>query len=430
MLNVLLIGNGGREHAMAWKLSQSKQLQRLYVAPGNAGTALEANTENTGIDACDIEALLAFVREKKIDLTLVGPEAPLAKGIVNRFQEQGFAIFGPRAEAAQLESSKAFSKDFMKKYQIPTAHYQTFENPALAKDYLKTQTFPLVLKADGLAAGKGVIIAQTQQEAEDAIEQMMSLHTFGSAGDRIVIEEFLAGEEASYIVMVDGEHALPFASSQDHKARDNGDQGPNTGGMGAYSPAPVITPELEKTILETVINPVIAGMKAEGHPYTGFLYAGLMIAPDNSIKVLEFNCRLGDPETQPLMMRLQSDLITLCQQALAGELHHTPIQWDPRVAVGVVACAEGYPNAYQTGQNITGLNTEQEHAKLFLAGVHADAGHFLTQGGRVLCATALAPTATLAQKNAYQLLNKVHFNGIYYRTDIGYRAVERERALK
>ncbi len=425
-MKVLIIGNGGREHAITWKVSQSPQVDAIYVAPGNAGTALEAKTQNVAIDVGDIPMLIQFVKDSAIDLTIIGPEAPLAAGIVDQFQQQGLAIFGPTQQAASLESSKAFCKDFMQKYDIPTATYQTFNDAAKAKAYLQQHNFPVVLKADGLAAGKGVIIAKSLEQANKTIDDMMSNRLFGKAGDSVVIEEFLKGEEASYIVMVDGENILPFASSQDHKARDNGDKGPNTGGMGAYSPAPVVTPELEQKILETVITPVIKGMKAEGHPYTGFLYAGLMISPSQEINVLEFNCRLGDPETQPLMMRLQSDLVTLCQQALARKLKQTNIEWDARTALGVVASADGYPFSYPKGDVINGLEEAIPQGKVFFAGIEKQQDQYVTSGGRVLCTCVLAENAAKAQKNVYQALNKVHFNGIYYRTDIGHRAIERE----
>jgi len=430
-MNLLLIGNGGREHALAWKLSETPGLETLYVAPGNAGTQTLQKTKNIPLDVCDIEGLIQFAKTQSIALTLVGPEAPLAKGMVDAFKKEGLLIFGPTQKAAQLESSKTFSKDFMARHHIPTAKYASFTNPELAKAYVQDHPLPCVIKADGLAAGKGVIIAHTLEAAEKAIEDFMSSETLGAAGRQVVIEEFLQGEELSFIVMADGEHCVPFASSQDHKARNEGDKGPNTGGMGAYSPAPVLTPSLQHTILNTVIYPVLEGMKKEGMPYTGFLYAGLMISPEGIPKVLEFNCRLGDPETQPLMMRLKSDLFSLCQKALAQTLHHTSIEWDPRTALGVVACTKGYPESSSQGDVITGLNMEKNSSasQVFLAGVLEKEGAFLTHGGRVLCVTALGENATMAKENAYERLKQIHFNGMYYRNDIGYRAVQREATL-
>jgi phosphoribosylamine--glycine ligase len=427
-MKVLVIGGGGREHALAWKAAQSPKVTQVFVAPGNAGTALESNLKNVDIAADDVAALTAFAKAEGIDLTIVGPEAPLAKAVVDTFRSNNLAIFGPTQAAAQLESSKAFAKDFLARHQIPTAGYGTFTDIAAAKAYVASQAIPIVIKADGLAAGKGVIIAQSQEEAFATIEDMLSSNKFGSAGSRVVIEEFLVGEEASFIVMVDGKTALPFASSQDHKARDDGDKGPNTGGMGAYSPAPVVTPAVHDWVMSNVIYPTVNGMAAEGTVYTGFLYAGLMVAPDGTAKVLEFNCRFGDPETQPIMMRLQSDLVELCQAAVAGRLAETAIEFDPRAAVGVVLAAGGYPDDYRKGDVITGLPTiDSREAKVFHAGTRLQGEQVLTHGGRVLCATALGANVTEAQKAAYQLADQVQWDGVFCRRDIGYRAVARER---
>jgi phosphoribosylamine--glycine ligase len=427
-MKVLVIGGGGREHALAWKAAQSPKVTQVFVAPGNAGTALESNLKNVDIAADDVAALTAFAKAEGINLTIVGPEAPLAKAVVDTFRSNNLAIFGPTQAAAQLESSKAFAKDFLARHQIPTAGYGTFTDIAAAKAYVASQAIPIVIKADGLAAGKGVIIAQSQEEAFATIEDMLSSNKFGSAGSRVVIEEFLVGEEASFIVMVDGKTALPFASSQDHKARDDGDKGPNTGGMGAYSPAPVVTPAVHDWVMSNVIYPTVNGMAAEGTVYTGFLYAGLMVAPDGTAKVLEFNCRFGDPETQPIMMRLQSDLVELCQAAVAGRLAETAIEFDPRAAVGVVLAAGGYPDDYRKGDVITGLpTTDSREAKVFHAGTRLQGEQVLTHGGRVLCATALGANVTEAQKAAYQLADQVQWDGVFCRRDIGYRAVARER---
>ena len=427
-MKVLVIGGGGREHALAWKAAQSPKVTQVFVAPGNAGTALESNLKNVDIAADDVAALTAFAKAEGIDLTIVGPEAPLAKAVVDTFRSNNLAIFGPTQAAAQLESSKAFAKDFLARHQIPTAGYGTFTDIVAAKAYVASQAIPIVIKADGLAAGKGVIIAQSQEEAFATIEDMLSSNKFGSAGSRVVIEEFLVGEEASFIVMVDGKTALPFASSQDHKARDDGDKGPNTGGMGAYSPAPVVTPAVHDWVMSNVIYPTVNGMAAEGTVYTGFLYAGLMVAPDGTAKVLEFNCRFGDPETQPIMMRLQSDLVELCQAAVAGRLAETAIEFDPRAAVGVVLAAGGYPDDYRKGDVITGLPTiDSREAKVFHAGTRLQGEQVLTHGGRVLCATALGANVTEAQKAAYQLADQVQWDGVFCRRDIGYRAVARER---
>ena len=427
-MKVMVIGGGGREHALAWKAAQSPLVTQVFVAPGNAGTALESNLHNVAIAADDVDALLAFAQQEQIALTIVGPEAPLAKGVVDKFRAAGLAIFGPTRAAAQLESSKAFAKDFLARHQIPTAAYQNFTDISAAKDYVRRLGTPIVIKADGLAAGKGVIIAQTEAEAFAAIDDMLSGNKFGDAGSRVVIEEFLTGEEASFIVMVDGQHALAFASSQDHKARDNADKGPNTGGMGAYSPAPVVTPQVHDWVMQQVIYPTVRGMAAEGNVFTGFLYAGLMIAPDGSAKVLEFNCRFGDPETQPIMLRLQSDLVALCQAAVDGKLDQLQLDFNPQAAVGVVLAAGGYPDTYAKGKVISGLEQAATlPGKVFHAGTELKDGQVLTNGGRVLCATALGDTVTAAQQAAYKLAAAISWEQLYYRTDIGYRAVAREQ---
>ncbi|WP_404360953.1 phosphoribosylamine--glycine ligase [Methylotuvimicrobium sp. KM1] len=423
-MKILIVGGGGREHALAWKAAQSPKAEKVFVAPGNAGTALEPNLENVDIAADDVKALLAFAKQQQIDLTIVGPEAPLVKGIVDSFQEAGLKCFGPTAQAAQLEGSKAFCKDFMARHNIPTAEYQTFTDTAEAIAYIETKGAPIVVKADGLAAGKGVIVAQTVAEATSAVEDMLSGNAFGAAGNRVVIEEFLAGEEASFIVIADGKHALPMATSQDHKARDNGDKGPNTGGMGAYSPAPIVTPEIHDRVMREVIEPTLQGMIEDGIPYTGFLYAGLMIAPDGSLKVLEYNCRFGDPETQPIMMRLKSDLTELCEAALDGTLNTVKTDWDERAALGVVLAAGGYPNDYRKGDVITGLTkSELADRKIFHAGTQLQGNDIVTSGGRVLCACALGETIKDAQDNAYALTAEIQWDGIYYRTDIGFKAI-------
>ncbi len=426
-MNVLVIGSGGREHALAFKAAQSAKVNTVFVAPGNAGTALEPKLENIAIGVEDIDALVAFAKENNVELTIVGPEAPLVIGVVDKFREEGLAIFGPTAAAAQLEGSKSFTKDFLARHKIPTADYQTFEQiePALA--YLKEKGAPIVVKADGLAAGKGVIVAMTEQEAEDAIRDMLAGNAFGDAGSRVVIEEFLEGEEASFIVMVDGENVLPFATSQDHKRAYNEDKGPNTGGMGAYSPAPVVTAEIHQRIMDEVIYPTVKGMSDEGHPYTGFLYAGLMITADGTPKVIEYNCRFGDPETQPIMLRLQSDLVELIEAANRVELDKTDIQFDSRAAVGVVLAAAGYPGSYPKGDAISGLRVDYaEGTKVFHAGTKQNGDNVVTAGGRVLCATALGNTVTEAQQNAYKLVDEINWQGVEFRTDIAYRAIARE----
>lgn len=427
-MNILIVGGGGREHALAWKAAQSAQAERVFVAPGNAGTALEDGVENVAIDAGDIDALLAFARERDIGLTIVGPEVPLVAGIVDRFRAAGLNCFGPTQAAARLEGSKAFSKDFLARHGIPTAAYAAFTEIAPAVDYIRRRGAPIVVKADGLAAGKGVILARTEAEAIAAVEDMLSGTVFGEAGHRVVVEEFLQGEEASFIVMADGEHCLPLATSQDHKARDNGDRGPNTGGMGAYSPAPVVTPAIHARVMQEVILPTVRGMAAEGSPFTGFLYAGLMIAPDGSPRVLEFNVRCGDPETQPVMLRLRSDLVELCQAALDGRLHEVTAEWDRRAALGVVLAAGGYPDAYRRGDVIEGLPpVDDTPCKVFHAGTRAQGDAVLTHGGRVLCVCALGDTIAAAQRQAYACAAGIHWPAVYYRTDIGYRAVAREK---
>lgn len=426
-MNILIIGNGGREHALAWKARQSPLADTVYVAPGNAGTAREAGIENVAIEALDIEGLADFATSHQVGLTIVGPEAPLVAGVVDLFEQRGLPIFGPTQAAAQLEGSKAFTKDFLQRHAIPTAWYQVFTDAAEARAFVQQKGAPIVVKADGLAAGKGVIVAQTEAEAIAAIDDMLSGNSFGDAGSRVVVEQCLTGEEASFIVMVDGETVVPFASSQDHKARDNGDTGPNTGGMGAYSPAPVVTEALHQRIMDEVITPTVRGMQAEGNRYRGFLYAGIMVAEDGTPNVLEYNCRFGDPETQPIMMRLQSDLVELCLAAVQGNLAGRQTQWDPRPALGVVVAAGGYPNSYRSGDVITGLDTDLgEDAKVFQAGTALnDLGETLTRGGRVLCATALGESVREAQQRAYDALSTLHFDDCYYRTDIGHRAINR-----
>ncbi len=427
-MKVLVIGGGGREHALAWKAAQSPQVETVFVAPGNAGTAREPKVQNVAIGAEDIPALVDFARRENVDLTLVGPEAPLVAGVVDAFKAADLRCFGPQRGAARLEGSKAFTKDFLARHGIPTAAYANFTDVEPAIAYIREQGAPIVVKADGLAAGKGVILAQTEDEAIAAVRDMLAGNAFGEAGHRVVIEEFLTGEEASFIVMVDGEHILPMATSQDHKARYEGDTGPNTGGMGAYSPAPVVTPAIHDRILREVIEPTVRGLAAEGHPYTGFLYAGLMIAPDGTPKVLEYNVRFGDPETQPIMMRLRSDLVALCEAALDGRLDAVTAEWDPRAALGVVLAAEGYPGAYRKGDVITGIPEETEDAKVFHAGTAEQDGQIVTAGGRVLCAVGLGETVKAARDRAYELVAQIHWEGMVYRTDIGYRAIAREKA--
>ncbi len=426
-MKVLIIGSGGREHALAWKVAQSDSVDTVFVAPGNAGTLNENKLENVSIGVEDIDALVAFAQNNKVELTIVGPEAPLVIGVVDAFQQAGLKCFGPTAGAAQLEGSKAFTKDFLAKYNIPTGAYQVFTDADKACEYIEAQGAPIVIKADGLAAGKGVIVAQTVEQATDAARDMLIDNKFGDAGARIVVEEFLAGEEASFICMVDGDNVLPMATSQDHKARDNGVLGPNTGGMGAYSPAPVVTAEVHDRIMQEVILPTVAGMQQEGHPYTGFLYAGLMITAGGAPKVIEYNCRFGDPETQPIMMRLQSDLAALCLSALDKNLDSASANWDDRAALGVVLAAGGYPESYDKGAVITGLDQcDTEACKTFHAGTASKDGDVVTAGGRVLCVTALGENVTEAQRLAYESAAKISWDKMYHRDDIGYRAIERE----
>ncbi|ODS12645.1 phosphoribosylamine--glycine ligase [Vibrio scophthalmi] len=426
-MDVLIIGSGGREHALGWKVAQNPNVDTIFIAPGNAGTALEPKLENVNIDVEDIAGLVAFAQEKSIELTIVGPEAPLVIGVVDAFQAVGLPIFGPSQAAAQLEGSKAFTKDFLARHDIPTGSYANFTEiePALA--YVRQQGAPIVVKADGLAAGKGVIVAMTLTEAEEAIKDMLAGNAFGEAGSRVVIEEFLEGEEASFIVMVDGENVLPMATSQDHKRVGDKDTGPNTGGMGAYSPAPVVTQEIHDRIMQEVIYPTVRGMAAEGNPYTGFLYAGLMIDSTGTPKVIEYNCRFGDPETQPIMMRMQSDMVELCLAAIDKKLDQVESKWDPRASIGIVLAAGGYPAAYGKGDVISGLpQLEVEGEKVFHAGTANRDGEIVTNGGRVLCATALGNSVSEAQQRAYELAKQVSWNGVFFRSDIGYRAIERE----
>ena len=428
-MKVLVVGGGGREHALAWKAAQSPKVDHVYVAPGNAGTALEKGIENINIGAENIPALLDFAKNNDIGLTIVGPEAPLVLGIVDAFSEAGLKAFGPSRGAAQLEGSKAFTKDFLARHHIPTAAYGNFTDEAEAIAYVKQQGAPLVVKADGLAAGKGVILAHSEDEAISAVRDMLSGNRFGDAGARVVIEEFLFGEEASFICMVDGRNILPMATSQDHKARDNGDTGPNTGGMGAYSPAPVVTPEIHDRIMNEVIRPTVDGMAAEGNDYTGFLYAGVMIDKDGTPKVLEYNVRFGDPETQPIMMRLKSDLVEHCLAALDGKLDKATADWDERTSIGVVLAAGGYPGDYNKGDIISGLDSaDNVTTKIFHAGTAEKDGHVVTSGGRVLCVCALGNSVTNAQARAYEIVKQVSWKYVYYRTDIGHRAIAREKS--
>ncbi|MEM8074548.1 phosphoribosylamine--glycine ligase [Morganella morganii subsp. sibonii] len=424
-MNILIIGNGGREHALAWKAAQSPLAKNVYVAPGNAGTAQEPNLTNVDISATDIDGLVAFARANNIGLTIVGPEAPLVLGVVDAFNAAGLTIFGPTKGAAQLEGSKAFTKDFLARHHIPTADYQNFNEVEPALAYLDKTGAPVVIKADGLAAGKGVIVAMTLKEAQDAVHDMLAGNAFGDAGHRIVIEEFLTGEEASFIVMVDGKNVVPMATSQDHKRVGDNDTGPNTGGMGAYSPAPVVTDAVHQRVMEKVIYPTVEGMAAEGHTYQGFLYAGLMIDEQGEPKVIEFNCRFGDPETQPIMMRLQSDLVELCLAGAQGKLAGKTSQWDPRPALGVVMAAGGYPGEYRKGDVIEGLDIQEANCKVFQAGTALKNGAVVTDGGRVLCVTALGEDIAQAQKQAYAALQHIHWNDAFCRSDIGYRAIAR-----
>ena len=424
-MQVLIIGGGGREHALAWKVARSPAVKRVYVAPGNAGTAREPGVENLAIGAEDISGLVNWAREQHIGLTIVGPEAPLVAGVVDTFAEAGLPCFGPTRAAAQLEGSKAFAKAFMARHGIPTARYETFTDRDAALASVRERGAPLVIKADGLAAGKGVVVARTLAEAEAAVDDMLAANAFGEAGSRVVIEDCLEGEEISFIAMVAGESILPLATSQDHKARDDGDTGPNTGGMGAYSPAPRVDEALFQRILDEVMRPTVAGLATDGTPYRGFLYAGLMIDADNTPRVLEYNCRFGDPETQPLLMRLDADLVALCQAALAGRLDQAAIEWDPRPALGVVMAAEGYPGSYRKGDAVHGLDdVHAEGVKVFHAGTGERNGEVVTSGGRVLCVTAIGDDLQQARDRAYAGLGRIRFDGAYYRRDIGHRALK------
>lgn len=427
-MNVLIIGSGGREHALAWKAKQSPLVEKVFVAPGNAGTAREAGVENVAIDVLDIQGLINLAKQENIGLTIVGPEAPLVAGVVDAFEAANLKIYGPRQAAAQLEGSKAFTKDFLARHNIPTAGYENFTEVEPALAYLRKKGAPIVIKADGLAAGKGVIVAETLEQAEEAVVDMLSGNAFGDAGCRVVIEDFLDGEEASFIVMVDGKNVLPMATSQDHKRVGNGDTGPNTGGMGAYSPAPVVTDAVYQRVLDEIIYPTVRGMAAEGNEYSGFLYAGLMIDKDGAPQIIEYNCRFGDPETQPILLRMQSDLIAHCMAALEGRLDGEQAQWDPRPALGIVLAAANYPNDYPKGDVISLPTDEHDAAKIFHAGTALNSqGEVVTSGGRVLCATALGKDVSEAQQRAYQLAKEISWSGMFYRNDIGYRAIAREQ---
>jgi len=422
-MKILVIGSGGREHALAWKIAQNKEVSRVFVAPGNAGTALDPDMVNVPISS--VADLLAFAQKEQVRLTIVGPEAPLSQGVVDSFRAAGLKIFGPTQAAAQLESSKDFAKAFMLRHNIPTAAYATFTDAALAHDYVTQQGAPIVIKADGLAAGKGVVVAMTSDEAHAAIDAMLSDNKLGSAGARVVIEEFLSGEEASFIVMVDGKNILALATSQDHKRLGDGDQGPNTGGMGAYSPAPIVTPEIHAKVMREIIRPTVDGMAKDGIPYTGFLYAGLMISADGGVKTLEFNCRMGDPETQPIMLRLKSDFVALAAHAIDGTLDQAEALWDRRTALGVVMAAANYPDTPRLGDEISGLPKNLTDAQVFHAGTTlTQDGKVVTNGGRVLCVTTLGETVKFAQSRAYQIADEIKFDGAQYRRDIGFRALK------
>jgi phosphoribosylamine--glycine ligase len=426
-MKVLIVGNGGREHALAWKVAQSPRVTRVFVAPGNAGTAREPGVENISISAEDIPALVAFAKAQAIDLIIIGPEAPLVAGITDRFREAGLRCFGPTAAAARIEGSKIYAKDFLARYGIPTAAYATFTATAPALAYIHSRGAPFVVKADGLAAGKGVMVAQTEEEAATAVRDMLERRAFGDAGAQVVVEEYLSGEEVSFIVVCDGHHVIPLASSQDHKARDDGDKGPNTGGMGAYSPVPVVDSTVQRRIMEEVILPTVRGLAMEGEPYVGFLYAGLMVGSDDTPRVLEYNCRCGDPETQPLLLRLRSDLVDLCEAALDGHLDRSTAHWDPRPALGVVLAAGGYPSAYHKGDPIVGLDAPPlPDTKVFHAGTALRNGQVVTAGGRVLCVCSLADSMAEAQHRAYAAVERIHWEGMYYRHDIGHRAIRRK----
>lgn len=421
-MKILVIGSGGREHALAWKVAQNKQVSRVYVAPGNAGTA--TNPDMMNVPITKVDDLVKFAQDEQIHLTIVGPEAPLSQGVVDAFRAANLKIFGPTKAAAQLESSKDFAKAFMFRHNIPTAKYQTFSDVAQAHKYIDANGAPIVIKADGLAAGKGVVVAMTLDEAHAAVDAMLSDNKLGDAGARVVIEEFLAGEEASFMVMVDGKNILPLATSQDHKRLLDADQGPNTGGMGAYSPAPIVTPEIHAKVLREIIRPTVEGMAKDGIPYTGFLYAGLMISPNGDVKTLEFNCRMGDPETQPIMMRLKTDLVTLAEHAVHGSLDKAEAEWDRRFALGVVMASANYPDTPKLGDEITGLPKELQDAYVFHAGTTLQNSKVTTSGGRVLCVTALGETVKFAQQQAYKIVQEIHFEGAQYRKDIGYRAIK------
>jgi len=425
-MKVLIVGSGGREHALAWKAKLSQLVDEIYVAPGNGGTASEVGISNVEIASDDLVGLANFAQINEVDLTIVGPEVPLVEGITDEFESLNLNCFGPSKKAAQLEGSKEFMKDFLTRHEIPTATYKSFTDLDTALDYLKQSSIPIVIKADGLAAGKGVTVAQSYDEAEKAVRACLEKNTFGDAGNKVIVEEFLEGEEASFIVLTDGKTVLPLASSQDHKTRDNEDKGPNTGGMGAYSPAPVVTNQVHKKIMHEVIQPTIQGLSKEGINYCGFLYAGLMIDSQQNIKVLEFNCRFGDPETQPILMRLESDLIELCYQASKRELQQIELQWNPKVSLGVVMAAGGYPYQYEKGYTIGGLPLETENLKVFHAGTKVKDNLIETNGGRVLCVTALGKNTTEAQLNAYNCVEQIKWKDCFYRTDIGYRAIKRE----
>ncbi len=429
IMKIMVVGSGGREHALAWKIAKSDKVSRVFVAPGNAGTALENKVENIDISATNIDSLLEFAVREKIDLTVIGPEAPLVEGIVDLFTEKGLKCFGPARDSARLEGSKVFTKNFLRRHSIPTAAYSVFTESEPAREYILSCDLPVVIKADGLAAGKGVIIAHTHEEAVSAMEDMLSGKSFGEAGREVIVEQCLTGEEASFIVMVDGENILPLATSQDHKAAKDGDKGPNTGGMGAYSPAPVVTSEVYERIMKEVIEPTVRGMADEGCPYTGFLYAGVMVQDDGTPMVLEYNCRFGDPETQPILLRLRSDLVDMCMAALEKKLDRVSIEWDQRASLGVVMAAGGYPDSYKKGDIVTGLPANgSDDLKVFHAGTLLQGENVLTNGGRVLCVTALGNTVSEARKRAYELVEKIDWENVYYRKDIGYRAVEREKS--
>ena len=424
-MKILVVGAGGREHALSWKLAHSPKVQKVFVAPGNGGTATETGVENLAVT--QIPELIDFCRRENIYLTVVGPEAPLAEGIVDAFRDAGLKIFGPTRAAAQLESSKDFAKNFMQRHGLPTARYRSFDNAAEARAYVESRGAPIVIKADGLAAGKGVVVATTKEQALEAVDSMLTEHRFGSAGNRVVVEDFLEGEEASFIVMCDGTNVLALATSQDHKRLKDGDEGPNTGGMGAYSPAPLVTPKVHARVMREIIQPAVQGMAQDGHPYVGFLYAGLMIDSAGNPKTLEFNCRLGDPETQPILIRLKSDLLELIERALEGALDRAEAEWDRRCALGVVLAAGGYPDEPRKGDRITGLPSPAEDCRVFHAGTKLDNGALVTNGGRVLCVTALGDSLRMARTRAYDVIDKIRFDGMQYRRDIGHRGLKKSR---